>query len=157
MQHGPGASLNAHARVLRGMEVGAVSHKYQAQLDELAALLKTNADNVAQKAGVLWNKVRDHVVSDDNFAETPRPVQDEDDDEKNLKPPSLVYPPDGCIPVLHPDGDVRFYWDLAQMVSLIWVSIFVPLRIGFDLARALGLAVRMCREIYRRSDARTRA
>ena len=85
-----------------------------------------------QKAGVLWNKVRDHVVSDDNFAETPRPVQDEDDDEKNLKPPSLVYPPDGCIPVLHPDGDVRFYWDLAQMVSLIWVSIFVPLRIGFD-------------------------
>ena len=84
------------------------------------------------KAGVLWNKVRDHVVSDDNFAETPRPVNDDEDDEKNLKPPSLVYPPDGCIPVLHPDGDVRFYWDLAQMVSLIWVSIFVPLRIGFD-------------------------
>ena len=45
------------------------------------------------KAGVLWNKVRDHVVSDDNFAETPRPVNDDEDDEKNLKPPSLVYPP----------------------------------------------------------------
>jgi hypothetical protein len=85
-----------------------------------------------QKAGVLWNKVRDHVVSDDNFAATPREVQQDDDDEKNLKPPSLVYPPDGFIPVLHPDGDVRFYWDLIQMVSLIWVSIFVPLRIGFD-------------------------
>ena len=37
MAHGPGASLaNAHARVFRGMEVGAVSHRYQAQLDELS-------------------------------------------------------------------------------------------------------------------------
>ena len=65
------------------------------------------------------------------LVETPRPVQD-DDDEKNLKPPSLVYPPDGCIPVLHPDGDVRFYWDIAQMVSLIWCRSSSRLRIGFD-------------------------
>ena len=32
------------------------------------------------------------MVSDDNFAETPRPVQDEDDDEKNLKPPFFGVP-----------------------------------------------------------------
>jgi len=31
----------------------------QAQLDELAALLKTNADNVAQKAGALWSELKE--------------------------------------------------------------------------------------------------
>ena len=80
-----------------------------------------------QKAGVLWNKVRDHVVSDDNFAETPRPVQDEDGGEKNLGPstrPTVVYLYSTRTATCASTGIS------IQMVSLIWVSIFVPLRIG---------------------------
>jgi len=52
-------------------------------------------------------------------------------------PPSCVRSvggPPTWLPVFHPDGHFRIGWDCAQMVVIAYVSLIVPVRIGFDWA-----------------------
>lgn len=37
-----------------------------------------------------------------------------------------------CVPVLHPDGMFRLRWDVLQVFALAYVSLMVPMRLGFD-------------------------
>ena len=42
------------------------------------------------------------------------------------------------LPVVHPDGMFRIKWDIMQVISLCYVSVIVPMRIGFHWP-AVGL------------------
>jgi CRP-like cAMP-binding protein len=54
-----------------------------------------------------------------------------------------------CVPVLHPDGKFRLRWDVAQVVALAYVSLMVPMRLGFDWS-AVGVwyAVETALDLY---------
>ena len=91
----------------------------------------TPTDSPAPSKSRLWSKVRDAVISDIELS-TPTEAVAPADDGYVEQAPSWVWQPETLIPVMHPDGKARFHWDIVQCVSLVWVSIFVPLRLGFD-------------------------
>lgn len=65
--------------------------------------------------------------------------------------PSIRLPPDateeGCwcamIPLINPDGPLRVRWDVIQVMTLFYVSLFVPARVAFKWSAAASNARRV--------------
>ncbi|KAK7249467.1 voltage-gated potassium channel [Aureococcus anophagefferens] len=90
----------------------------------------------SEKARTLWTNVR-QTIFEPGGLHSAMPVEYEAKRRTEeivvkvapSKPPNFVR---NRHLLVHPEGDLRLYWDLIQIVALVYVSLMVPLRMGLS-------------------------